>query len=349
MKRLSLVILLLLAISPMAEAIFFRPAKFVVGGVTGTPVPGRNTKVSLNLVRDTAIPPYALVTEAIGGNFGFNVFNLDINPDPDPLAYDTWRGAGDAVRVYVDPRLNAGFLSDPKTHPTTNAGFDNILEDLVVRDSVPVYGGPQLSIEAFLEGYYDPSTGTQAPAILKVEARTGSGGPETATTTVESTWIRVDENGFGHNGFPSESIAQRNYYFVVTHVLTTTEAPVQHLPIITSITVSYGRDGFGVDHHVAISISDTTSLIYNAAYTPSGVTLEAMLPSAARRLLRTGDINGDRLVNTVDFAIWRGYYDASGFDPVADLQGDGDVDTVDFAFWRGEYDRLPSRDQCYVP
>ena len=65
----------------------------------------------------------------------------------------------------------------------------------------------------------------------------------------------------------------------------------------------------------------------------------AFAGSDSIRIVGPGDINGDGLVNGVDFGIWQaGYGKANGASLAdGDVDGDGEVDGVDFGIWQANY------------
>lgn len=96
--------------------------------------------------------------------------------------------------------------------------------------------------------------------------------------------------------------------------------------------------GFEFDHWegvtAATGTSDTISL------TPTGdMNIKAVYKEALNEVL-VGDINDDKSINSIDFAVLRGYLlgiikELPVSDENADLNGDGSVNSIDFALLRG--------------
>lgn len=328
----------------------FRAQHWLVGSVTGAIPGGRDAIVSARLLR---APETIINTTAVGGNFRFNLFNINLSPT-DPASYQTW-APGDVVEIYIDPILNGDFQSTSTIrHTTASPGSPGVEEvgTLTVTDAIATYGGPQLTVKVLMEGYYNGTA--QVPALVKVEARTGSGGPETATPArlVETTFIRLNETGTGHNGFPSGTIPRNDYYFVISHVPATTELPAIHLPVITGTARNFGQEG-ATNYNRTIDVSDSTAADHVAAYTPPGATFQAMkdAETATTKLLRTGDANGDGFIGIEDFSRWERIYNARGFSVLTDFTGNAYSNIEDFSFWNGEYEALPrsASSHNYVP
>ncbi|MFA4905878.1 MAG: hypothetical protein WC645_05185 [Candidatus Margulisiibacteriota bacterium] len=154
---------------------------------------------------------------------------------------------GDGLRLEV-PETSGGYKAGPTPITpgapfyTTAAGFDTIVPSMTLVSSIPVIGGHQLYLKAYLQGYYSPSTGTSRGAMVQVEAYEG-GSPASPGTLKGMTIIRLDENGVGHNGLSADGtpggilITAGSYYLVIRHKLPDLAAGPNHMPVVTTATV----------------------------------------------------------------------------------------------------------------
>jgi Bacterial Ig-like domain/Fibronectin type III domain len=187
-----------------------------------------------------------------------------------------------------------------------------------------------MTLTAYLQGYYDPTTGAQRPATVEVEIRSGSD-PGSATSVVTSEEIALDATGMG----TADINAMGPYYVVIKHRAGSTIGP-NHLAIITSGEVTFGGGT------VTVNVSDPSSGNFFGAYTPVlKASMPAMYtePANNKLVMRGGNANGDNVVNaSIDFPTWAS---ANGSDPLqanwdinADFDGNGFVTSAgDFPIW----------------
>lgn len=247
MKKLGLILLLAaLVIAPPAAGQYFRAQHWLVSTVNDSldvPPEPADGKIGMAYKVTGAIPPYtedranpANPKDAIVGN------TLMINAFALPGGWTV----GEGVRMEV-PESTSGYKAGPVPIPpgapyyTTALGFDDV-GTMTLISSVPVIGGPQLYLKAYLQGYYSPGTGTSRGAMVAVEAYSGTG-PTALVNLKGKTVIRLDENGVGHNGLSSDGtpagtlIGPGSYYLVIRHKLPDIAAGPNHMPVVTAIRV----------------------------------------------------------------------------------------------------------------
>ena len=74
----------------------------------------------------------------------------------------------------------------------------------------------------------------------------------------------------------------------------------------------------------------------SASFSTEGVA--AVSITGAADMLTGGDLNGDNVINTLDYGVLRYHYNGSlpGFE-AADIMGDGDVDLIDFNIMKANF------------
>ncbi len=189
-----------------------------------------------------------------------------------------------------------------------------------------------LTLKAYLQGYYNPSTGLQVPATIEVELRNGSD-PGTAFpgNMVTSEYISLDTTGVG----TVDIYAAGDFYLVIKHKAGNTIGP-NHLAIITNDKVPFGGGT------ASVNISEPSAGNYYTAYSvapfPDAMTTEANSTMS----LRAGDIDADgQVTSSGDLPFWQTAWQSgikqgeTGFDPNSDLDGDGSITASgDLPYWR---------------
>jgi len=235
-----------LAFAPQAHAAYFQAQHWLVSTVnnsTDVPPEPADGKIGMSYKVTGAIAPYtedranpANPKDAIVGN------TLMINAFALPGGWTV----GEGVRNEV-PESTSGYKAGPvpilpgAPFYTSAAGFDNV-GTMTLVSSVPIIGGPQLYIRAYLQGYYSPGPGTSRGAMVAVEAYEGTS-PITLGTFRGKTIIRLDENGEGHNGLSLDGsatgtlITAGSYYLVIRHKIPGYDPGPNHMPVVTAATV----------------------------------------------------------------------------------------------------------------
>jgi Bacterial Ig-like domain/Fibronectin type III domain len=178
-----------------------------------------------------------------------------------------------------------------------------------------------VTVKAYLQGYYSVSSGTQIPATIEVQLRSGSD-PSTAVTIVGSQEITLDTTGTGTSDI---SVTSGSFYVEVQQAGVSFES--NHLSVITSSTKNFGAGPVTVD------LADGT----DPAYTPTASPSAEWTETNGKLSLRGGNANGDKFIRIDDFGIWLAAngknFGEVGFDPKADFNGDGLIRIDDFGIW----------------
>jgi len=186
-------------------------------------------------------------------------------------------------------------------------------------------GAPRIALTVELDGFYN--SGTQAPATVNLQLRSGAG-PATATTVIASlNGVTVDADGYtGAVDLPNWPPSS-NYYLVVSHL--------NHLTAITAEPIV-----LELNETTYVNLADSSSADYAACYGTAALKTEG----DSTLSLRGGNANGDRYINASgDFVIW---YAANGsipgdanWDERADFNGNEAINSSDFSVWLAQNGR----------
>jgi len=260
---------------------------------------------------------------------------------------------GNPVRMQI-PQTSGGYGAGPvpplsaNAFVTTTAGFDYVGE-MTIESVVPVIGGPQLYIKAFLQGYYSPSATapTSRPAVIAVEAYNNGASPGHPGSLVAQTLIALDSTGTGHNGLSSDGtatgtlITPGDYILIIRHKLPGYAAGPNHMPVITSVTVTIPTAVITVPFDITTNPIDT--LIWRASSTDNRYKYPMFPETDGAYSLKAGfsqgydAATGQGSIGLSDQQImanpttWTKTI-AIGADARADLDGDGTVGLADQQF-----------------
>ncbi|MBI5699249.1 hypothetical protein HZC35_02925 [Candidatus Saganbacteria bacterium] len=324
---------------PAAGLIYFRAQHWLVSTVNNS-ADGElaESKIGEAYRVTGALPPYTEdranplnpKSAIIGNNLMINAFDL-----PGII----W-APGQGVRMEV-AESTSGYKAGPIPIPpgapfyTTDAGFDNVGAMTLV-SSVPIIGGPQLYLKAYLQGYYTPG-GTSRGAMVQVEAYEG-GTPGSPGTLKGKTVIRLDENGVGHNGLSVDgttgtpTIPSGSYYLVIRHKLPDIAAGPNHMPVVTASTVPIPTAVITVPFDITTDMAS----VYRASATDPRYEYPMFPETDGSFSLKGGFCDGfDAATGQGDIGLadqqiqanpisWQ-HTVADGADARADLDGDGEV------------------------
>ena len=201
--------------------------------------------------------------------------------------------------------------------------------------------GPQVQLKVLFEGLYDYSAVEQTATSVIVEVLDGATYAEaTQLEDYISGTIDLGSDGEGANGIMNidgiHVLPDGEYYLVIKQKLTDTDAGANHLPVLIYSAVGDGKIVLEDGATTVVDLTDTSAYL---VYTPSTLAEDVVTTAGDGNIvLRAGNCNGDNMINSADFIIWKAANGTSvgddDYDVQADINLDGRIQSDDFVLWK---------------